>query len=431
MKSINRQILAIALPAIVSNITTPVLGLVDVAIAGHFGAAAYIGAIAVGSTMFNMIYWLFGFLRMGTAGFTSQAYGAKDENLSSSTLFRALMLSAVFSVVLILFSVPLCDLSLWLIDADSTVAQIARAYFLIGIFGAPAVLGIYVLNGWYLGMQNTSIPMYVSLLTNIVNILTSLVLVIFFDMYIEGLAIGTITAQWVGFITALVILLKRYNLHRILWRELIDSQVLRRMFNVNLDIFLRTLCMVAVTVWFTRAGTEQGVEILAANALLLQFFMFFSYFSDGFAFAGEALSGKYYGAGDKEGFRRTVILLLKWGAAIAFVFTAVYLTCGKLIISLLTDDKLVRIVAGEYLVWAAVVPACGILAFIYDGIYIGLTRTRIMLVSLFVASVIYFVIYFAFKIYMGNHALWLAFCIYLLIRGIYLHFSLSFARKSA
>ena len=407
-----------------SNITTPVLGLVDVAIVGHIGAAAYIGAVAVGTTMFNMLYWLFSFLRMGTAGLTAQAFGADNFQESCATLWRSLLLAASFTLAMLVLAKPICDLSLHLLDAQTDVEPLARLYFLTGILGAPAVLAMYALNGWFLGMQNTRIPMYIALLTNIVNIAVSATLVFIFGMKIEGVALGTITAQWVGLLAALAILWFKFKPMRTSLRELIDRSAFSRLFKINFDIFLRTLCLVAVTVWFTRAGASQSTEILAANAILLQLFMLFSYFSDGYAFAGEALAGKFHGSGDRNRLRQVVRKLLRRGTEIAVIFTLIYLLGGKYIIKILTDDPIVIVTAENYLLWAVAIPACGILAFIYDGIYVGLTRTRQMLFSIAVATATYFILWLLLSPTIANHALWLAFLSYLLIRGIYLHFAL-------
>ncbi len=422
--SIIRQIFAIAIPAIVSNITTPLLGLVDVAIVGHIGSAAYIGAVAIGTTMFNMLYWLFSFLRMGTAGLTAQAYGANDFRISCATLWRSLMLAVGIAAVMIILSRPLCSLALSMLNAQTDVEPLARSYFMICIFGAPAVLATYALNGWFLGMQNTRIPMYVALLTNVVNIAASATLVFGYGMKIEGVALGTITAQWVGVLMSVALLLAKYRPARIALRSLLEASAFSRLFKINLDIFLRTLCLVAVTVWFTRSGASQSAEILAANTLLLQLFMFFSYFTDGYAFAGEALAGKFYGAADRSSLRSLVKTLLRRGAEITILFTLIYYLGGDFIINMLTNESVVISTARQYLPWAIVIPVCGILAFMYDGIYIGLTRTRIMLISIALASAVYFALWFALSPILGNHALWAAFLSYLLIRGIYLHLAL-------
>ncbi len=420
-EGINKAILRITLPAIVSNITTPVLGLVDVAIAGHIGAASYIGAIAVGGTMFNMLYWLFAFLRMGTAGLTSQAYGASDAVAQSANLRRSLAISAVLGVVLVVISPLLAVPLLGFIGADPHTAPLAMRYFNICVWGAPAVLGMYVLNGWWLGMQDTRTPMWVSLGINLTNIAVSLWLVFGLGWRIEGVATGTLTAQWAGFVAGLAVTAYRFRPVRVSAVTLWQWQAFRRLFSVNADIFLRTLCLVGVTVWFTRSGASQGAVVLAANALLMQFVRLFSYFSDGFAFAGEALAGRFYGAGDNDGLHRAVSSILRWGWGIAVVFTVVYFVGGGLGIDLLTDDVCVVEAAREYLPWAVGVPLCGVMAFVYDGVFIGLTRTRKMLAAMAVATAAYFGVYFAACPIMGNHGLWLAFIVYLAVRSVVMH----------
>lgn len=417
-KEINKEILAIALPAIVSNVTTPLLGLVDTAIVGHIGSATYIGAIALGSTMFNLLYWLFGFLRMSTAGLTSQSFGSSDFLQSCRNLKRSMLLAVTFSLLLLLLSPWLGPIVLNFLDADDTVQPLAIQYFRIVIWGAPAVLGTYVLNGWLLGMQNTRLPMMVAIVTNIFNIILSASLVFGLGMKIEGVAIGTLTSQWLGFAICMVALWRKYSPVKVGINELINLPALRRIFKLNIDIFLRTLCMIIVTAWFTRSGATQGVEILAANALLMQMFMFFSYFSDGFGFAGEALAGKYYGMNDSVGLKSVEHLLLIWGGWIALAFTILYFFCGDFVLKLLTDDKALISVTLKYLPWAVCVPFCGIMAFIYDGIFVGLTLTRRMLISVAAGMVAFFAIYYGFKAMLGNHALWIAFLAYLLIRGV-------------
>lgn len=420
-ESLNRSILRLALPAIAANITTPVLGLVDVAITGHFGAAAFIGAIAVGSTVFNLLYWLFGFLRMGTAGLTAQAYGAADRSAQGATLWRSLLIALAAGAFIVAVSHPVCSAILDFMDCDADTRVPAMRYVTILVWGAPAVLGLYTLNGWWLGMQDTRIPLYISIGINVANIALSVGLVYGAGWRIEGVATGTLAAQWLGFVAGLLVTRRHFRPLRPTLREMIRRRDLRRLFGINADIFLRTLCLVAVTVWFTRAGSTQGVTVLAANALLMQFFMFFSYFTDGFAFAGEALAGRFHGAADAQGLRRVVRALLRWGAVIALGFTIVYFLGGETILGLLTDQESVRKLASEYLPWAVGVPLCGTVAFIYDGIFVGLTRTRRMLAAMFAATAVYFGAYALLYPLLGNHGLWLAFILYLAVRSAAMH----------
>ena len=419
MKNLTRQISAIAFPAIISNITTPLLAMIDVAIVGHFGAAAYIGAIAIGSSMFNMLYWLFGFLRMGSSGITAQAYGAGDRAGADAHLYRSLMIAISVGILILACSAPVASLILPFMDADPSTAPLARQYFLIAVSGAPATLGTFALSGWFLGMQNSRVPMWMAIITNIVNIAASLTLVFSFDMRIEGVAIGSAIAQWCGFIYGLVTAFHRYRPRVPKPARLFNLAEIKRFFSVNTDIFLRTLCLVAVTIWFTRAGASQGVDILAANALLLQLFMFFSYFMDGFAFAGEALAGKFHGSKDKQSLTKLIDRLTQAGVILAISFSLLYLLFGHDILALLTDDTGVLDVCRRYRWWAIAIPIAGTMAFVWDGILIGLTRTRIMLCSMVISSAIFFGFYFVTISSLGNHGLWLSFLTYLAARGVF------------
>lgn len=421
MTSLRRQILAIALPAIISNITTPLLAMIDVAIVGHIGSAAYIAAIALGSSMFNMLYWLFGFLRMGSSGITAQAFGAGDIRSTSVMLYRALLVGLVVGLVIVALGHPVADIMLRFMDADTYTLPLARCYFLIAIAGAPATLGSFALSGWFLGMQNSRAPMWMALVTNVVNIATSLTLVFVFFMDIEGVAIGSAIAQWSGFIFGFILAITRYRPVFPGVGEVLRLTELRRFFSVNADIFLRTLCLVAVTVWFTRAGSVQGADILAANALLLQLFMFFSYFMDGFAFAGEALAGKFEGSRNRTALSRLIGALILIGAVLAVAFSIIYWLFGDNILSMLTDDYIVLTVCDRYRLWAVIVPIAGTMAFIWDGILIGLTRTRLMLASMAIAAALFFTVYFFSRNSLSNHGLWLAFIVYLAARGILEH----------
>ena len=414
------EILAIALPAIVSNITTPLLGIVDVAVTGHIGAALYIGAIAVGGAMFNMLYWLFNFLRMGTTGFTAQAYGAGDKRRLDLLLFRSLAVGLSVGVLLIILSQPLGKTILAFMDADDDTLSLASRYFNICIWGAPAVLMTYALSGWFLGMQNSKAQMWVAITTNVVNIIVSLSLVFVAGWKIEGVATGTLSAQWIGFAVGFVLLVVKYKPAVPALEEIFKLRELSLFFRVNGDIFLRTACLVTVTLWFTHAGALAGTDTLAANALLMQLFMLFSFFMDGFAFSGEALAGKYTGRADTKSLRSVVRSIMLVGLWCAVAFSIVYALAGEWIIGLLAKDRGVVALACSYLPWAVAIPLCGFMAFVWDGIFVGLVRTRAMLASMSIALLVFFIIYFLFHPKMANNGLWLAFDAYLLTRGIVL-----------
>lgn len=429
MKPRDRQILQIALPSIVSNITVPLLGLIDVAIVGHLGAPAYIGAIAVGGMLFNIIYWIFGFLRMGSSGMTSQALGRRDLPEVIRILLRSVGIGMAVAAVLIALQVPIRQAAFLLIQPTDEVRRMATVYFHICIWGAPAMLGLYGLTGWFIGMQNSRTPMFIAITQNVVNIVASLSLVFGCGMKVEGVALGTLIAQYAGFVMGLTLWLRQYGkLKKYLpgrqgggsdagSNGLWERQAMRRFFAVNRDIFLRTLCLVAVTLFFTSAGAAQGEIILAVNTLLMQLFTLFSYVMDGFAYAGEAMSGRYIGARNRAAFGDTVRRLFVWGFLMAVLFTLAYAFGGNAFLCLLTDDRQVTAAADSYFGWALAIPAAGVAAFIWDGVFIGATATRGMLLSMAAAAVCFFALHYGLRPVLGNHALWLAFIVYLFVRG--------------
>ena len=435
--NIDRQILRLAVPCIITNVTVPLLGLCDVTIMGHVGGASHIGAIAVGSMIFNVMYWLFGFLRMGTSGLTAQAYGyysrkeesgkRKEVSTPADILQRGLRLALGIGVVLVVLQIPLRYLSLWLMQAEGEVRVLAIPYYNICIWGAPAMLGLYTLTGWFIGMQDTKTPMVIAIGQNVLNIAASLLFVLVLHMGVEGVALGTVVAQWAGFAAAAYSGKrkeesgKRIDFYSTSKSDLIPHSSFHSplsFFRLNLDIFLRTLCLVAVNLYFTSAGAAQGAEILAANTLLMQLFMLFSYVMDGFAYAGEALAGRYYGAGDRRMLGITVRRLFLWGVGVTIVFTLLYWIGGEAFLGLLTTDTQVVRVAGSYMPWAVLIPVAGMAAFVWDGIFIGVTASRGMLISCFVAAAAFFALYFALSPTLHNHALWVALLAYLLLRGV-------------
>ena len=425
----HKEILSLAIPSIVTNITVPLLGLVDVAIVGHMGDASYIGAIAVGTMMMNVICWLFGFLRMGTSGMTSQAYGRGDSKEAATILFQAIALGAAIGILFVLFQPLLLRLFLFFMRPSDEIRAFASVYFHVCVFGLPAALVMYGLTGWFIGMQDTRTPMTVSIFQNIVNIMTSLLLVYVFGMKVEGVALGTLTAQYSGLLLALYILRRKYASHY----QLLFSQftlkpgdyssfsykhTLNRFFRVNRDIFLRTLFLVAVNAAFTSVGSRQGDVILAVNTLLFQFFTLYSYIMDGFAYAGEAICGKYYGAGNVPSFHACIRRLFAWGVIMTVVYTAAYYFGANDILHVLSNEQTVIEASEPYLLWVALIPVAGMGAFIWDGVFIGITDSRGMLLSCFVAAIVFAIMLSLFFTTMGNHALWLALLSYLLARGV-------------
>lgn len=444
----NKKILQLALPSIVSNITVPLLGLVDVAITGHMGEARYMAAIAVGSMMFNVIYWLFAFLRFGTGGLTAQAYGEASSQTKALTaqasgkaagivdanelshgsecrnmLMRALATSTLMALALIILQAPLFQLMMWIIAPDATLIGTIHTYYDILIWGTIPSLSLYAFTGWFVGMQNTKLPMVISITQNICNILLSLILVYCLHMKIEGVASGTLIAQWAGMAMAAVMVRWRYGWlwhgERMTWHDVTSG--LNRFFSVNRIIFFRTLFIVAVNVFFIQAGAKGGEVMLAVNSVLMQMFILYSYVMDGFAFAAEALCGRYYGAHDTVSFHRALRGVWLWGLALTAAYTIAYAAGGNIFLSLLTDDNVIRHAAIRYMPWTIAIPFCGIMAFIWDGVFVGTTDTRGMLMATFGGTLTFFIIYLTLYPTLANHALWLAFCVYLLMRGIVQH----------
>ena len=322
------------------------------------------------------------------------------------------------ALLFIVFQGPMKWAAFALIGPTADVAPYASTYFDIVIWGAPASLGLSGLMGWYIGLQNTRIPMVISIGQNIVNILASLTLVYGFGMKIEGVALGTVIAQYAGFIVALGLLVHYYERLFLYFRKQRVFRNIRQFFHVNRDIFLRTLCLVAVNLFFTSAGARQGAVILSVNTVMMQLYLFFSYFMDGFAYAGEALGGKTYGAHNRSAFHETLRRLWLWTLIVTTAFTLLYLCCGKWIISILTDEPQVIEVSQTYLWWTWLIPIAGSVAFIWDGIFIGITATRGMLISSFVSALVFFGVYELTVGIIGNHGLWLAMVIYLVMRGV-------------
>lgn len=413
----NKQILHIALPSIISNITVPLLALVDTTIVGHLGSASYIAAIALGGMIFNMIYWLFNFLRMGTGGLTAQAYGANQHQATSYILLRSLTIAGGIALTLLLLQRPIFQVTFHFVTATAEVRSLASIYFNILIWGAPAMLALYSFTGWFLGMQNARIPMCIAITQNVVNIAVSTLLVFGCHLKIEGVALGTLISQYTALLLAVIFCLTKFDVKQHFeLKAILDINTLKRFFQINRDIFLRTLCLIAVTTYFTSAGSTQGEVTLAANTLLMQFFIIFSYFMDGFAYAGEALGGRYFGAHDRLNFQRVTRCLFAWGGALSVLFFLIYFLSGTSLLHLLTDDSQVINRAQQYLPIVYFIPLISFAAFLFDGLYIGTTATRYMLISMFCASAAFFVLINVCTL--SNTLLWLAFLAYLGGRGL-------------
>lgn len=415
----NREILHIALPAIIANVTIPLLGLLDTAIAGHLGSASFIGAIAVGSMIFNLVYWNFGFLRMSTSGLTAQTYGKGDTAASRHVLKQACMVALAVSLAIIVLQVPLLSLAMWIIDPSAEVRELAVTYYYIVVWGAPPVLLMMAVKGWLLGMQDSKGAMMVSIVVNVLNIMASLIAVYALHMGFTGIAVGTLIAEWLGLAYAVMLVATHFRaMPKGESRHYDSSQFgAMRFFKVSGDIFVRSFLLMLVNLAVVAIGARSGDLILAANALIQQLNTLFAYFLDGIAFAGEALVGKYFGETNGPRLRLCVRRLFIWAVLLTVVFTILY-SFPQLIFIILTDESTVISTAMDYRWWCALLPVAGMAAFVWDGVFIGLTRSRGMLLAVAIASASSAIIYYLLPQDMGNHRLWLSFVIFLAMRGI-------------
>lgn len=427
--NINRQILKLSLPAIVSNITVPLLGLCDTAISGHLGSELYLAAIAVGSMMLSVVFWLFGFLRMGTTGITAKAFGSRQDDEVRKIFTRALVLGVMIGVMLIVFRFPLLRGMSALVGAEESVADLVGTYFSICIWEAPSMLATMAVSGWFVGMQSTLYPMVIAISVNVINIIASVAFVYGFGMGFAGIAYGTLTANWAGLAVAMVAVkfFRRGSPVFCKVGEIFGGGGLLSFFKVNTNLFFRSACITAVSLGVTAAGARLGAMTLAVNAVLMQFFTLFSFFIDGFAFSGEALVGKYAGARDAVMLGKSVRLLLLWGLRMGLLFTAIYVFFSPCITGLLTDDEGVRQGVRGMRVWIWLIPVISVWAFVYDGFYVGITATGKMLKATLAATITFFLISFIRindgMVVLGvesNGYLWSAFLSYLLIRGVLL-----------
>ncbi|MDR0604653.1 MAG: MATE family efflux transporter [Bacteroidales bacterium] len=416
----NNRILRLAIPNIITNITVPLLGMVDIAIVGHIGDKTHIGAIAIGTMIFNFIYWNFGFLRMGTSGFTAQAYGARDFNEAMRILVRALVIALCVAFLLIILQFPIGWFSLHIVDGSQNVEQLAYNYFRVRIWAAPATLALYSIKGWFIGMQNARIPMYIAIVMNVLNIGFSLIFVFVFHWDIEGVALGTVFAQYGGLLLAIVLWMMYYR-RFISYFDLKESLRLAEMkqfFKVNLDIFIRTLCLVSVFTFIPVAGAKMGDTILAINTLLMQFFTILSYFMDGFAYAGEALTGRYIGAKDKAALRLCIRLIFRWGLGLSILFVLLYAFVGENLLWILTNDVSIIKEASLFYWWVLFIPVVGYAAFLWDGIFVGATASKTMRNAMLISTSLFFIVYYSLAEWIGNNALWLALILFLATRGL-------------
>ena len=450
MKSINREILKLAVPSILANITVPLVGMVDIAIAGHLdtNAATMIGGIAIGSMLFDLLYWNFGFLRIGTGGLAAQAYGRGDRRECARILTRALGISLAIALVLIAIQWIFVKAAFLVVDCTPEVRDLASQYFFIRIWAAPATLSLMAFKGWFIGMQDSVSAMVCDVTVNGMNIVASFLLALGLtigertlipSIGFSGIAAGTVTAQWTGLTVALVLLAVKYRkgtmdqMRPEDLKGLFKGSETRRFFVMNTDLFVRSLCFIAIYIGFTVISARYGDLLLAVSSILMKLLMIFSYFTDGFAYAGEALTGKYIGAQDRPMLRQTIKWTFIWSMGLALMFMVIYQVAGVPMLKMMTSDHAVVEAAKDYLPWLLLMPVVGCAAFTWDGIYIGATASKDMRNSMLWAVVAFAAVWAAGIIVLNMqahetavynkaamHVLMAAYFAHLLARTIYL-----------
>ena len=422
---INREVVRLAVPSILANITVPLVGMVDTAVAGHLGDASLIGGIAIGTMLFDLLYWNMGFLRVGTGGITAQAYGRGDRKASIGTFSQGIATALAVSLLLLVIQWGFVDLMLRLVKCSPEVAAVARNYFFIRIWAAPATLSLFVFKGWFIGMQNTVYPMITDLWVNIVNMLASWLLSFYTPLGISGVAVGTLIAQWTGLLLALLLMRFRYRdlmqsttiLHSMKWKYF------KRFFSINSQLFVRSLMMLVVYEGFTILAARFGDVELAVSSVIMRLLMLFSYFVDGFAYAGEAMTGRFIGEKNQASLDATVKYVFLWGALIGVLFTVLYAVFPRTIIGLLTDNAEILAASRPYLPWLLLMPLLSCAAFVWDGIFIGATAARPLMLCMVWAAGLFLVSFFLSAPHFGAQALYIAYFVNQAVRSLYLTFS--------
>ncbi len=419
---LHRQVLRLALPMVISNITIPLLGLVDAAVIGHLDSSWYLGGVALGSTMISVTFWLLGFLRMSTTGLTAQAVGAQDRQAIALVLIQGLLMALLFALVFLIVHGVVAQTVFGFSNASPEVKQYAAQYFSIRAWSAPAALANYVLLGWLLGTQDSKSPMWMVMIVNLANIVLDLLFVVVFDWKVQGAASASVISDYLGMGFGLWCVGRYWTRHQFVhWRTLLKKTLtgLSRFIKLNRDIFLRSLCLQAVFSFMTFRGAAFGDDIVAANAVLMSFLMTISYGMDGFAYAIEALVGKAVGGNNRLGLKQALLGTFFWSLLICFGLTLVFFFSGTTLINWLTDIESVRTTAYHYLPWLVVMPLISMWCFLLDGLFIGATKGKEMRNSMFFSLAGFFAVYlFLFSAGWQNHALWFSMLIFMALRGI-------------
>ena len=418
-ESVNKEIYRLALPNIVSNFSIPLLGAVDTALMGRLESVHYLGAVGIGGIIFSFIYWGFGFLRMATTGLTAQAFGERDLQECGRLLLRAIGIGITASLLLFILQWQLADVSFLLIGTSPEVEHLARVYFHIRIYAAPATLCLHAFHGVFLGVQNARYPMLLTIVVNLVNIVLNLVFVRLLGMKVEGVALATVIAQYVGLFLAVLLFSRYYRglLRAWRFREVLALSQLKRFLNISGDIFIRTCCLVFSHAVFTAKSAALSDTVLAVNTILLQFINLMSYAIDGFAFAAESLIGKYKGAQDMRNLKRTTRQIFLWAFLFGCVIMLIFVLFGEPLLHLFTDQMPLIEQAKPYLIWIIVASVVNVAAYIWDGIFLGATASKALRNSVILSTLLYLSAVYLLMPF-GNHGLWGALTLLLVARGV-------------
>lgn len=409
---------------ILSNVSVPLLGMVDTGVTGHLDDPAYLGAVAVGATIFGFLYTGVNFLRMGTTGIAAQRVGAGDFDGVRTSLGQALVVAEVLALLLLLLQYPIGQLALGLLGAGPEVTAFAREYFAIRIWSAPATLASYALIGWFIGLQDARIPLVIVLVTNVVNIVLDFVLVLGFGMKVDGIASATVAAEYAGLLVGLGFALAELQRRGGRWNRdrLLAPRAYAAFLSINGNLLIRTLALMFTFAFVTAQGARQGGLVLAANAILMNLQYLLSFALDGFAHAAEALVGRSIGARDREALRRSVALALQWSLYVALGFSVLFFAGGPLLVGLLTDLPGLRETTLRYLPWIVASPLVSVWSFLYDGVFVGATRAREMRDIMLVSTFAVFLPAWWLLAPLGNDGLWLAFLLFMASRGLGMHY---------
>ncbi|MCG9127302.1 MATE family efflux transporter [Candidatus Poribacteria bacterium] len=420
-RTINKQIFRLAIPNIISNFSVPLLGAVDTALMGRLETEHYLGAVGIGGVLFSFIYWGFGFLRMATTGLVAQSYGKRDHLECGFLLLRGLSLSVIIGFFLLIFQWLIVDISFYLMSTSLEVEELGRMYFHIRIYAAPAVLCLLVFHGVFLGLQNAHYPMILTVSINVINIVLNILFVKVYGMKVEGVALATVIAQYIGLLLAIILFRMKYSFVLQNWnvKKIFAIHKLRRFIGISNDIFIRTLCLVFSNAYFTAKSAALSDTYLAINTILLQYINLMSYAIDGFAFAVESMIGKYKGEGNLQGIRNSITQIFIFGFIFSGLFSFIFLFYGNRSLHLFTDKEDLILLTQPYLIWIIVAPLINLAAYIWDGVYLGATASKSLRNSMIVAMVLFLCSVYVLAPY-GNHGLWGALTILLVIRGVIL-----------